>query len=145
MSASRRESDKKQTKFCSENLKGMNLVEYLGIRGVEVVKLKSPPTTMGVRVWVDSTDPGWPSVFVNTLMNFLVLQKAQYFLVLWTTVSFSRKTLVHNVRLDRGCVHCYLFGCTGFNLGLSIEIARVEDCWGERCDRKGVKCGVFKL
>jgi len=41
-----------------ENLKGMNLVEYLGIRGWGVVKLKSPLTTMGVRVWVDSTGPG---------------------------------------------------------------------------------------
>jgi len=57
MSASRHGRDKKQTKFCSENLKGMNLVEYLGIRGVEVVKLKSPLAAMGVRAWVDSTGP----------------------------------------------------------------------------------------
>jgi hypothetical protein len=36
----------------------MNLVEYLALKVREVVKLKSPLTTMDVRVWVDSTGSG---------------------------------------------------------------------------------------
>jgi len=103
-------------KFLSENLKGGDYLEDRGVDGRVTFKW--------IRVWRCWVDSSCPGAVMNIVTKRQIWQNAWYFLTKSTTVSFSRRTVLHAVNdlsWDPECLHAVATLSSTTNLSCLVK------------------------
>jgi len=86
------------TKFWSENPKEWDNSEDLGVDWEDNIRMDLMEMGLEGVDWMrlaEDKDQWWTVMIME--MNLRFLWKAGYFLIIWVTIHFSRKTLLHGV------------------------------------------------